>query len=66
MKVRDVIHLLTNDGWHEVRVRGSHRHFRHLTKPGTVTVPGAMNENLHPKTLGSVLKQAGLRKGGAK
>jgi len=62
MKVRDVIEILTQDGWREVRVRGSHRHFRHPTKPGTVTVPGTMNDDLHPKTLNSILRQAGLQR----
>jgi predicted RNA binding protein YcfA (HicA-like mRNA interferase family) len=61
MKVREVVRLLTQDGWCEVRVRGSHHHFRHPTKRGTVTVPGNMNDDLHPKTLNSILKQAGLR-----
>ena len=61
MKVRAVIQLLTQDGWREVRVRGSHHHFRHPTKPGTATVPGNMNDDLHPKTLNSILRQAGLR-----
>ena len=62
MKVREVVRMLTQDGWVEVRTRGSHHHFRHLSKPGTVTVPGNMNDDLHPKTLGSILKQAGLSK----
>ena len=58
MKVRDVIRMLQDDGWKLVRTRGS----RHPSKPGTVTVPGNPNFNLHPKTLGSILRQAGLRK----
>jgi predicted RNA binding protein YcfA (HicA-like mRNA interferase family) len=45
-----------------VRQRGSHRHFQHDEKPGTVTVPGKPNEDLHPKTLASILKQAGLER----
>jgi predicted RNA binding protein YcfA (HicA-like mRNA interferase family) len=60
MNSRDVIAMLENDGWKMVRVTGSHHHFRHSSKQGTVTVP-------HPKrdvpkgTLNSILKQADLK-----
>lgn len=37
MKVRDVIKRIEDDGWRLVRVRGSHRHFKHPTKPGTLS-----------------------------
>ena len=56
----DVIRALKRAGWSEVRVKGSHHHFKHPTKPGIVTVP-------HPKkdiprgTLGSIERQAGIR-----
>ena len=62
MKVREVVRMLTEDGWFKVRTRGSHHHFRHPSKPGTVTVPGNPGHDLNPKTLGSILKQSGLRK----
>jgi len=42
-------------------IRGSHRQFRHPTKPGRVTVPGKPNDDLAPGTLNSILKQAGLK-----
>ena len=61
MKVRDLLRLLREDGWHQVRQRGSHRQFKHPAKDGTVTVPGKPGDTLHPKTLQSVLNQAGLR-----
>lgn len=60
MNSRDIIKMLEKDGWEHVRTTGSHWHFRHGAKPGTVTV-------LHPKrdipkgTLNSILKQAGLK-----
>ncbi len=60
MKVREVLKLLRFDGWWLVRQRGSHRHFRHDQKPGIVTVAGKPNEDLHPKTLASILRQAQL------
>jgi predicted RNA binding protein YcfA (HicA-like mRNA interferase family) len=40
MKVRDVIKELERDGWRLDRMRGSHRQYKHSTKPGLVTVPG--------------------------
>ena len=62
MKVKELIALLLNDGWFEVRVKGSHRQFHHSTKPGTVTVAGKASIDVPPGTLNSVLKQAGLKK----
>lgn len=62
MKVRELITLIAADGWFEVRTKGSHRQFRHPTKPGTVTVAGKPSIDVPPGTLNSVLKQAGLKK----
>ncbi|HLZ43460.1 MAG TPA: type II toxin-antitoxin system HicA family toxin [Candidatus Sulfotelmatobacter sp.] len=62
MKVRDVLTMLDKDGWRLDRTRGSHRQFKHSTKPGLVTVPGKPNDDLGPGTLNSILKQAGLKK----
>jgi predicted RNA binding protein YcfA (HicA-like mRNA interferase family) len=61
MKVKELIALLENDGWSQVRQRGSHRQFRHTIKPGTVTVSGKPNVDVPPGTLNSVLKQARLK-----
>lgn len=60
VKVRDVVKLIEQDGWEQVRQTGSHRHYRHPAKPGTVTVPGHRRDDLHPKTQKSILRQAGL------
>ena len=60
MNSRDIIKALEADGWVEVAQKGSHKQFRHPTKPGRVTVP-------HPKrdfpvgTLRSVEQQSGLK-----
>lgn len=59
MNSRALIKMVKADGWYEVRVNGSHHHFKHPTKPGLVTIP-------HPKkklpigTVKSILKQAGI------
>lgn len=62
MKVSELLKLLHADGWHLVATRGSHRQFKHITKPGRVTVPGKPSDDLAPGTLGSILKQAGFKK----
>ncbi|MAT72578.1 MAG: hypothetical protein CMJ58_24030 [Planctomycetaceae bacterium] len=62
MKVREILKLLADDGWQQVRQRGSHRQFQHPTKSGTVTVAGKPGDELHPKTAASILKQAGLKR----
>jgi len=61
MKVREAIQLVEADGWRQVRQTGDHRHYRHPTKPGTVTIPGHPRDTLAPKTEASILRQAGLR-----
>jgi predicted RNA binding protein YcfA (HicA-like mRNA interferase family) len=62
MKVREAIKLVEADGWRTVRIRGSHRHYHHPTKPGIVTIAGHPSEDLDPHTAASILKQAGLKK----
>jgi predicted RNA binding protein YcfA (HicA-like mRNA interferase family) len=59
--VSDVLRLLRDDGWYLVATRGSHRQFKHPTKPRRVTLPGKPSDDLAPGTLNSVLKQAGLK-----
>ncbi len=60
MTIRDLLRRLRDDGWEVVRVRGSHRQLKHSTKPGLVTVAGHERDDIHPKSLKSVLRQAGL------
>jgi predicted RNA binding protein YcfA (HicA-like mRNA interferase family) len=62
VKVREVIRLLADDGWQLIRTTGSHRQFRHTSKPGTVTVAGNEGIEVPPGTLNSILKQAGLKR----
>jgi predicted RNA binding protein YcfA (HicA-like mRNA interferase family) len=60
-KVADAISLVERDGWLLVRTAGSHRQYKHPTKPGTVTIAGRLSRDLAPGTWRSILKQAGLR-----
>ena len=62
MKVREILKLIKNDGWKLIRTRGSHRQFRHPAKMGKVTVSGHPGDDVAPKTLNSILRQAGLER----
>ena len=61
VKVREVTKWIEQDGWWLVRMRGSHRQFKHPYKSGLVTIPGKPGDDLAPGTLNSILKQAGLK-----
>ncbi len=61
MKVREIIEMIEEDGWYLIATRGSHRQYKHATKPGRVTVAGKPSDDLAPGTLNSILKQAGLK-----
>ena len=56
---KEMIKIILQDGWFEVRVDGSHHHFRHKEKPGTTTVPH-LKKDLPEKTVKSIFKQAGI------
>ena len=61
MKLKQAIALIEKDGLYLVRIRGSHRQFKHDAKPGLVTVPGKPSDDLAIGTENSILRQAGLR-----
>ena len=61
MKIRPLIKLIQDDGWYLVRIRGSHRQFKHPTKNGTVTIAGKPSADVRPGTLNNILRQAGLK-----
>jgi predicted RNA binding protein YcfA (HicA-like mRNA interferase family) len=62
VKVSEILRMLHDDGWLLVVTRGSHRQFKHPTKPGRVTVPGKPSDELAPGTLNSIRKQSGTKK----
>jgi len=59
LKSSDLIKMIKSDGWYEIRIKGSHHHFRHDKKPGLVTIPHP-KKDLPSGTVKSILKQAGL------
>lgn len=63
MKVREVIKIIEDDGWFVVRIKGSHKQYKHTRKKGIVTIAGNLNHDLARGTLNSILKQAGLKHG---
>lgn len=56
---REIIKILTNDGWYEVRCVGDHHQYKHHTKKGLVTIPHP-KKDFPIKTLKSIFKQAGI------
>jgi predicted RNA binding protein YcfA (HicA-like mRNA interferase family) len=51
MKVREAIRMIEDDGWFLVETRGSHRQFKHPSKPGRVTIAGKPSDDLAPGRL---------------
>ncbi len=61
MTVKQAIDLIEAAGWVHIRSTGSHRHFKHPTKPGLVTIPFHGNKAiLSDKLVRSIKQQAGL------
>ena len=60
-KVRDAIRMVERDGWYHARTRGSYRRSRHDEKPGKVTIPGNLGDDLWRGTWLNIQRQDGLR-----
>jgi len=58
--VRDLVTMLRENDWVEVRQVGSHRQFKHPVRLGLVTVSGQSGDEVPLGTLRSVYRQAGL------
>ena len=56
-----MIRRLNIEGWVLVSTEGSHRQFKHPSKPGRVTVSGSLGDDMPKGTLASVKRQAGLK-----
>jgi predicted RNA binding protein YcfA (HicA-like mRNA interferase family) len=59
VKYRELLKQLRADGWEIVVIRGSHRQLKHPQKRGRVTVAGHPGDEIHPRTLKSIRRQAG-------
>ncbi len=62
MKVKEIIRIVEADGWYRVKTVGSHRQYKHAKKSGRVTIAGHPNDDIHPKTLISIFRQAQIYK----
>jgi len=60
MESSRVIKLMKDDGWYEVGHKGSHKHFKHATKPGKATVVHPVKD-IPPGTLKNIERQTGLK-----
>jgi predicted RNA binding protein YcfA (HicA-like mRNA interferase family) len=61
VKGSEILKAIKEDGCFQVAQRGSHRQFKHPSKPGRVTIAGKPSDELAKGTQMSILKQAGLR-----
>jgi predicted RNA binding protein YcfA (HicA-like mRNA interferase family) len=60
MRAVEIEKIILKDGWYFVKQVGSHRHYKHPTKPGKVTIP-IHTGDLDKVTAKQILKQAGLK-----
>jgi predicted RNA binding protein YcfA (HicA-like mRNA interferase family) len=61
MKYREFTRDLRDEGWWLESQEGSHQQWVHSTNPGKVTVAGHPNDDIPPKTLKAMRKQAGMK-----
>ena len=59
LKPKEVVSILTQLGFQEVRQRGSHKQFRHFDGRGT-TVPFHSGKDISPILLRQICKDIGL------
>lgn len=57
---RELIQILTADGWYEANCTGDHHQFKHPTKPGKVTITHP-KKDIPIRTVKSIAQQAGLK-----
>lgn len=60
MSSKELIKQLKKLGWEEVRIKGSHHHFKHPNKDYLITVQHP-KKDLPKGTADKILKQAGLK-----
>ncbi|HEY3293898.1 MAG TPA: type II toxin-antitoxin system HicA family toxin [bacterium] len=58
--MKDIIKLITSDGWQLISLRGAHWQYVHSSKPGRVTISGQLNHLVGSGTARSIARQAQL------
>ena len=61
MNAKQLIKMLEENGWIEVRSRGSHRMFRHPDNKHTIPVAFHGSKDIPLGTLNKILKISGLK-----
>ena len=61
MTARELIKIVTDDGWYFVRQNGSHRIFQHEDKEGNVIIPVHGSKDIGIGLVNKILKSAGLK-----
>ncbi len=62
MTAREIIARLKEDGWYQLPNKGgSHRFFKHPSKPGKISIPDHGGRDIKPGTLKSIARQAGIK-----
>lgn len=61
MKCSELLKLLHNDGWVQIRQSGSHVIMRHPTKTGQIPVPYHGSKEVKKGLLSAILKQADIK-----
>jgi predicted RNA binding protein YcfA (HicA-like mRNA interferase family) len=61
IKIKELIKIIEDDGWYQVRQKGSHRQFHHSIKKGTVTINGKASDDLSHFLIKSIEKQADIK-----
>ena len=61
MKYRELFKLLNNNGWVEIRAKGSHVILQHPVKPGQLTVPFHSGKEVKKGLLKAILKRADIK-----
>ena len=57
---KEILKIVTDDGWYIVRTKGDHYQLRHPTKKGLTTIQHP-KKDLDTKVINPILRQAGLR-----
>jgi predicted RNA binding protein YcfA (HicA-like mRNA interferase family) len=62
MKYKEILKKIEEDGWYQVRQKGSHRSYKHKSKPGIITIAfHRLSDEIPKGTLNSILKQGGFK-----
>lgn len=59
MKFRELEKILLEDGWYQVKQKGSHHQYKHPVKRGKVTIP-EHGGDINIDTVKSIKRQTGI------